>query len=446
MRISACSACPDAHRETCRAAKLATIADLGRLKRSFYALTGLRWLWAGAVFPFVVLFMQERGLGLDQIGLAIAAYGVTVAVLELPTGGLADTLGRRPVLLAAGGVGGVGMLLFLFAGSVSQFAVAWAVMGAGRALDSGALEAWFVDEATKVEPEIELHQPLSVAAVVGGLAIAIGAVGGGFIPKVLDSGWTLGGVVISEVTIPILVALGLGIVHLVAVGALVREERRSWDRSRLGAAFADVAPTIKRAVKLGARQPVIRSLMLAMIAFGLALFSVEVLWQPHFADLAGGAEGRTELFGVIAAVGFAAAAVGSGFSPRLVRLLGGRSAIAGLVAMLGASAALLGLAASGALFAGGVGYMVFYVFVGLIGPLHSELLHRQISSGERSTMLSADSLSLQVGGLAGNVGIASLAAATSIALGWVVAAAVVAAASLFYLAIHRQLKTRPQHP
>lgn len=433
-----------AHAGPAPAAKLAAVDDLQRLKRSFYILTGLRWLPVGAVIPFMVLFMLERGLELDQIGVAVAAYAITVAVLELPTGGLADTLGRRPVLLAAETISGAGLLLFLFAVFLPQFAVAWAVLGVGRALNSGALDAWFVDEAMRIEPEIELHQPLSVAAVVGGLGIAIGAIGAAFIPKVIDSGWALGSVVVSDVAIPIIVALVLGLVHLVAIWILVREERRESDGSRIREAIADVGPTIKQALRLTAEVPIIRSLMLVMIASGLALSSVEILWQPHFADLAGGAEGRTELFGIVAAIGFAAAAAGSGLSPRFVRLIKGRSAIAGFVAMLGVSAALLGLALSDALLVGGVGYLVFYVFVGLVGPLHAEMLHRQISSEERTTMLSADSLSLQLGGLVGTAGIAALAAATSIALGWVVVAGTVAASSLLYLVIDRHLTTQAE--
>lgn len=420
------------------------MADLRRLKRSFYVLTGLRWLPVGAVIPFGILFMQERGLDLGDIGLAVAAYGVTVAVLELPTGGLADTLGRRPILLAAELVGDLGLLLFLFADSLPRFAIAWAVMGIGRALNSGALEAWFVDEAMRVEPGIEIHGPLSVAGVVGALALGLSAVAGGLVPKILDSGWSFGGTVISEVATPILVALALGVVHLVAVWALVREDHRTGSSNRLGAALADVGPTIKRALTLAAKQPVIRSLLLVMLAAGLALSSVEVLWQPHFADLAGGAKGRTELFGVIAAIGFAAAAVGSGLSPRLVKLLRGHPALAGLVATAGVGAALLGLASSKWILMAGTAYVVFYVFVGVIGPLQSELLHRQISSEERSTMLSTNSLSLQLGGVAGTVGIAALAAATSIAFAWVAAGAVVAPAALFYWAIHRNLRSTPQ--
>ena len=59
-------------------------------------------------------------------------------------------------------------------------------------------------------------------------------------------------------------------------------------------------------------------------------------------------------------------------------------------------------------------------------------------------MLSADSLSLQLGGLVGTAGIAALAAATSIAFGWIVVAGAVAASSVFYLTIDRHLRTQAE--
>ena len=49
---------------------------------------------AGLLIPVMILLMQERGLSLSQIGLVVTAQGLVVLALELPTGGLADALGR----------------------------------------------------------------------------------------------------------------------------------------------------------------------------------------------------------------------------------------------------------------------------------------------------------------------------------------------------------------
>ncbi len=75
--------------------------QLAALTRRFVVLSALRWFPTGLLIPLTAVLMQSRGLSLAEIGLVAAAQGVVVVLLELPTGGLADALGRRPVLLAA---------------------------------------------------------------------------------------------------------------------------------------------------------------------------------------------------------------------------------------------------------------------------------------------------------------------------------------------------------
>ena len=47
-----------------------------------------------------MLLAQARGLTLGEIGVLFTVHGALVVTLELPTGGLADVLGRRPVVVA----------------------------------------------------------------------------------------------------------------------------------------------------------------------------------------------------------------------------------------------------------------------------------------------------------------------------------------------------------
>src|SRR3712207_8334671 len=42
----------------------------------------------------------SRGLTIAEIGLLFMVHGIVIMALELPTGGLADVLGRRPVVVA----------------------------------------------------------------------------------------------------------------------------------------------------------------------------------------------------------------------------------------------------------------------------------------------------------------------------------------------------------
>ncbi|GAB3911167.1 hypothetical protein GCM10027612_88090 [Microbispora bryophytorum subsp. camponoti] len=58
-------------------------------------------------------------------------------MLELPTGGLADVLGRRPVLAASAAVSVVALVVMALAHSVWPFLVASVLKGVARALSSG---------------------------------------------------------------------------------------------------------------------------------------------------------------------------------------------------------------------------------------------------------------------------------------------------------------------
>ncbi|MEA2058619.1 MAG: MFS transporter, partial [Actinomycetota bacterium] len=76
-------------------------ATVAGIRRRFLVLVGARWLGPGFLAPLLVLVLRDRGFSLAEIGMFFAIYGITTAVLELPTGGLADALGRRNVLAAS---------------------------------------------------------------------------------------------------------------------------------------------------------------------------------------------------------------------------------------------------------------------------------------------------------------------------------------------------------
>ena len=122
------------------------------VQRRYLLLVLIRWLAAGLIIPVQVFLPLSRGLSLSQVGLVLAVQGFTVLALELPTGGLTDSWGRRPVQLVANAVGVVAVALFMFAQSFLGFAVALAVIGVFRALDSGPLDAWFVDATHVASP------------------------------------------------------------------------------------------------------------------------------------------------------------------------------------------------------------------------------------------------------------------------------------------------------
>ena len=96
------------------------------------------------------------------------AQGLVVLALELPTGGLADALGRKPVLATAWTVNLAALGLFALADSFALFFLAWALLGVFRALDSGPLESGYVDATLAVDPDAKYEPGLGLAGTVLG--------------------------------------------------------------------------------------------------------------------------------------------------------------------------------------------------------------------------------------------------------------------------------------
>ncbi len=158
--------------------------------RRYVGLTGLHWLPVGLSAPVTVLLASARGLSPADIGLAFAVYSMVVLVLELPTGGLADAVGHRPVLVLAGLLTTAGLLLLVVAGGMAGFALALALLGVGRALDSGPLEAWYVDTARATDPDADVTPGLSRAGAADGAGLCLGALLGGLLPLLAGDGGT----------------------------------------------------------------------------------------------------------------------------------------------------------------------------------------------------------------------------------------------------------------
>ena len=89
-----------------------------RARQVFLLLTLTRWFPVGLIVTVTTLLPIERGLSVPEALTALSVTGFTVFLLELPTSGLADSLGRRPMLIAAALLQVVAAVLFLTAADV----------------------------------------------------------------------------------------------------------------------------------------------------------------------------------------------------------------------------------------------------------------------------------------------------------------------------------------
>ena len=215
-------------------------------------------------------------------------------------------------------------------------------------------------------------------------------------------------------SVPVLAAAALMFANAMAVLVVVHEERPAWTGVR--AIVGGVPATIRDGLRLGVGDPGLRRLLVRAGLLGVVLAGIELLAPGTFAALLGGEAKASGAYGIFAAAAFGASAAGAVIAPALATRLGG-GARAAAVASVAAGCSVLLVGAP--LLAGvGAGYIGVYLLLGIAGPLTSELLHARVSAAQRTTMLSVESLALQVGGVVANLSLGAVVVATSLGVGF----------------------------
>lgn len=414
-----------------------------QVRRRYIFLHGMRWFPIGLLIPIIVLLKIERGLTLGEIGLVAVTQGAVVLILEVPTGGLADALGRRPVLLLAGVVNLVSLSVFAVADTFWQFVLVGALQGVFRALDSGPLEAWYVDTVLAADPQARIEGGLSGAGVVLSGAIAVGALG--------SSGLVAMHPVraMSAMTLPVLIAVTVQLVGIVAVAALVKETPRRRDPDpraarglgKVRAAVAEVPAVISQAVGLLRRSRVLLALVVAELLWGVGAVGFEILTPPRMSEVVGDLERSAAIMGPAWTAAWLASALGAGLVPVLGRLTG--IPVAAAILRLGQAAALLGIALAVGWIGVVVAFVATYLIQGAASPLHQTMVHRQVDGDYRATVLSLNSLTGQLGLIIGSLMLTNIADANGVRLAMMVGAAVLVSATPLYLVRSRTPAAAP---
>ena len=119
------------------------------VERVFLALTLFNTLATSLIWGINTLFLLDAGLSITQAFAANAFFTAGQVLFEVPTGVVADMLGRRASYLLGSATLFVSTLLYLLLWRLHGPFLAWALvsmlLGLGFTFFSGATEAWLVD-------------------------------------------------------------------------------------------------------------------------------------------------------------------------------------------------------------------------------------------------------------------------------------------------------------
>ncbi len=394
------------------------------LRHRFLLLLALRWYATGLIIPVSLLLPLERGLTVADVGLAMAAQGVVVIVLEVPSGALTDAWGRRPVFLTSAVLAITAYAVTFVAQSLAAFALAWAISGVFRAFDSGPLEAWFVDAEHARGAADEVPRGLAAAGGVISAAIAVGALTTAGLLRVLPSTGE------AALATPYLVAIAVVVAQIGCAWALMRPTAPTHTPSLGGWRDALVGGV---QVAFGRR---LRLLSGSMVLVGVAIAALELLMPVRLEEFTADASRAASVFGVVSSAAWGLAALGAFLTARALRHWGPALLTPVLFVVEGLGLVLMAAATGvGVLVAA---YWLCYLVHTSSGATYNSLVHDRVDDARRGTALSVASMAFLGAGAAGGVGLGALAEATDASTALVVGAGAMVAAAALVVAGVRQ--------
>ncbi len=387
-----------------------------RILAGYFTLSGLYTLSAAAIWGVNTLFLLDAGLSFFEVFVANAAFSAGMVLFEVPTGVVADTLGRRISFLLSVAVLAATTLLYVALAQVEAGVVAFAAvsvgMGLGFTFYSGAMEAWLVDALAATGYRGVLDRVFARGQQITGTAMLVGTVGGGFLGQV-------------DLSLPYLVRSGL--LAVVFVVAFVVMHDVGFTPRRVAAAElpGEVARNARAGIEFGWRQRPLRLLMLAsLVQVGLFTWGFYAS-QPYLLELL--ESDAVWIAGLVAASVALSMIVGNQIVNIASRYCGRRTTLLlGAAALQTIAAVTLGLADS--FWVALPALLLVTASIGVTSPVRQAYLHQVVPTEQRATVVSFDSMVSNVGGIGGQVGLGALGEARSVGSAFVVGGVVTAAA------------------
>src|SRR5918995_3043200 len=358
------------------------------IQRTYLGLLLGNTLAASFIWGINTIFLLDAGLSNLEAFAANAFFTVGMVVFEVPTGIVADTVGRRASYLLGTVTLTVTTLLYVLLWELKAPFWEWAavsmLLGLGFTFFSGAVEAWLVDALQATGFTGSLDSVFAKGQVVTGAAMLTGSGAGGYVAQLTSLG------------VPFLLRGAVLMAMFVLAFAVMRDV--GFTPRRGGRPLTEMRAIASASVEHGWRVPAVKWIMLSSVFTGGVGFYVFYALQPYLLELAG----RPEAYGIaglVAAIVAGADIVGGLAAPWMRRLFHRRTS-----ALLAAEAAgTVTLALMGAL-------EHFWVVLGLIVawsllasaalPIRRAYLNGMIPSAQRATILSFDSLLGSSGGVA----------------------------------------------
>ncbi len=359
----------------------------GSIQRTYLVLLLGNTLAASLIWGINTIFLLDAGLSNLEAFAANAFFTAGMVLFEVPTGVVADTIGRRVSYLLGTVTLAATTLLYVLLWSMEapfwQWAIVSMLLGLGFTFFSGAVEAWLVDALTATGFEGDLETVFGRGQIVMGVAMLTGSVAGGYIAQLTNLGVPF---VLRGAILAVMFALAFRLMRDIGFEPV------------RGEGFATGVRKISRAsLQFGWRVPAVKWMMLASpFTAGVGIYAFYAL-QPFLLELYGDPTAYG-IAGLVAAIVAGAQIVG-GLAAPLIRRLFRRRTSALLAAFAASSLTLVMIGVFESFWAALALITVWGLLFAASTPIRQAYLNGLIPSQQRATILSFDSMLGSSGGV-----------------------------------------------
>ncbi|MGG4033877.1 MFS transporter [Paenibacillus cisolokensis] len=343
-------------------------------------LANIRILFAFRFFSSLIpayvierLFWEERGMTIQMVVYAEIIYALTIVLLEVPTGMMADRWGRKRMMVASALLGCSEFVILLFATEFWHFAVVVFLAGIGRSASSGTENALLYDTLQLQGKASSFEKQLGRLNACDLVAAILAALSGSWLAARFD------------LELNYWLSFGSALIALMLSMLLVEPKAAEGGE---GAAAGDKIPFkryVTESLRFFRQNPDVRLVVLSGMVTGTAMVYLYEFWQLYANRL----EVPVVFFGALSTAIMLLQLPGSLLAHALAERIGRRTLLIGITAVFVIGFAYAAVSRD---VAGMAAMLVVCLFSGVMEPVVSGYLHHRTGSATRATIDSFQSL------------------------------------------------------
>ena len=358
-----------------------------QVQRTYVVLMLGNTLAASLIWGINTIFLLDAGLSNLEAFAANAFFTAGMVLFEVPTGVVADTVGRRASYLLGTVTLAISTLLYVLLWQITAPFWLWALVslliGLGFTFFSGAVEAWLVDALRATGYTGELESAFGRGQIASGVAMLTGSVAGGFIAEQTSLG------------VPFVLRAAILVVMCGVAHRLMHDLGFTPERGE--SPLTEMRKVASSSIDFGWRVPAVKWLMLqALFTGGIGIYGFYAL-QPYLLELYGDPDAY-QIAGLSAAIVAGAQIIGGIVAPQIRWLF--RRRTSALIAISVLNVVVLALIGAVESFWPVVALTsVWGLLFAATLPIRQAYLNGLIPSRQRATIISFDSLMTSSGGV-----------------------------------------------